>query len=99
MPVWNAKLAYLITPKSGPVRAMDTLLDANHAITQDLPVGWLRRPHWGAAGKLLLAAAERGEPEDIAAVTDALLAAIEHEGWMERVPLSARRQDSQRDCT
>src|SRR6185437_15776940 len=55
MPAWNAKLAYLITPKRGPVRAMDTLLDANHAITQDLPVGWLRRPHWGAAGKLLLA--------------------------------------------
>jgi hypothetical protein len=69
---------------------MDTLLDANQAITQDLPVGWLRRPHWGAAGKLLLAASASGEPEVIAAVTDALLAAVEREGWMERLPLSAR---------
>jgi len=90
MQSWNAKLAYLITPKSGPVRAMDRLLDANHALTQDLPIGWLRRPHWGKVGRLLLVAAERGEPADILAVTDALLAAIIHEGWMERVPLSVR---------
>ncbi len=90
MPSWNARLAYLITPKSGPVRAMDTLLDANHAITQDLPIGWLRRPHWAAAGKLLLAAAEGGDRADLMAVTEALLAAVEHEGWMERMPLSAR---------
>jgi hypothetical protein len=90
MPFWNAKLAYLITPKSGPVRAMDTLLDANHAVTQDLPIGWLRRPHWGRAGKLLLAASEGGDAADIIALTDALLAAVEHEGWMERVPLAVR---------
>jgi hypothetical protein len=43
----------------------------------------------GAAGKLLLLAAELGESDDIKAVTDALLAAVEREGWMERLPFPA----------
>jgi hypothetical protein len=29
---WNFELAYFITPKAGPMRAMQTLLDANRAM-------------------------------------------------------------------
>jgi hypothetical protein len=90
MQFWNAQLAYRITPKSGPMRKMDTLLDVNHAVTQDAPIGWLRRPRWAAVARLLLAAAERGEAADIRAVTEALLAAVIDEGWMEPLPLVAR---------
>jgi hypothetical protein len=48
---WNKKLAYWITPKSGPIRSMETLLDANHALTQDLPWTSLKRPHWLGGGR------------------------------------------------
>ena len=72
-----------------PVRAIETLLDANHAITQDLPVGLAAAAFTGASPrKLLLAAAESGELADITAVTDALLGAVEREGWMERMSLA-----------
>jgi len=80
---WLAELAYRITPKSGPLRAMQTLLDANRALTQDLPKGWLKRPRWAAVGKILVAAGERGLPGDIRAATEVLIAAIEREGWMD----------------
>ena len=29
---WNKELTYWITPKSGPMRGMATLIDANHAL-------------------------------------------------------------------
>lgn len=93
MDFWNAPLTYRITPKSGPMRSMDRLLDANHALTQDLPIGWLRRPHWATVGKLLLVAAERGDPADIDAVTEALLAAVDSERWMDRLPFPDTRSD------
>jgi hypothetical protein len=80
---WHAELAYPITPKSGPLRAMHTLLDANRALTQDLPKGWLKQPRWAAAGKILVAAGERGLPGDIRAATEVLVAAIEREGWLD----------------
>jgi hypothetical protein len=34
---WTKQLAYTITPKSGPMRRMETLLDANRALSNDLP--------------------------------------------------------------
>ena len=39
---WEKRLAYTITPKSGPMRRMETLLDANRALSTDLPRGSLR---------------------------------------------------------
>jgi hypothetical protein len=38
---WSKQIAYTITPKSG--------LDANRALTNDLPNGFLKRDHWLAA--------------------------------------------------
>jgi hypothetical protein len=83
---WNRKLTFVITPKSGPLRSMETLLDANHALSQDLPTGFLRRPHWLSAGKLLLRASETGTQRDIEDATEELLHAIELERWMNRPP-------------
>jgi hypothetical protein len=83
---WDKKLAYVITPKSGPMRSMETLLDANHALSKDLPMAFLRLPHWYDAGKLVLAAAESGHEMDIEDATDKLLKAVEAEGWMTRGP-------------
>lgn len=49
---WQKPLGFQITPKSGPMRSMETLLDANQALLHDLPSGYLRRAHWLAAGTL-----------------------------------------------
>jgi hypothetical protein len=84
---WEKKLAYIITPKSGPMRSMETLLDANHGLSQDLPLGYLRRKHWLEAGKTLVEAAETGANPIIREATEKLLAAIEAEGWMSRRPI------------
>ena len=81
---WHDQLAYTITPKSGPVRRMETLLDANQALLNDLPKGFLQRPHWHAAAVRLAHASETGDKIDIREVTDALLRAVEREGWMTR---------------
>jgi hypothetical protein len=83
---WTKKLSYTITPKSGPVRRLDSLLDANHALSKDLPRGYLHRAHWLAAGNSILQAAESGAAKDIAAATEELLRALEQEGWMTRAP-------------
>jgi len=83
---WDIELSYRITPKSGPLRSMTTLMDANQALTQDLPIGWLRRPHWAVAARLLLSAAEGGQSKNVAALTEALLSAVTREGRMERLP-------------
>jgi hypothetical protein len=79
---WNKELAYWITPKSGPMRGMETLIDANHALSQDLTKFYLKRPHWIEAGKLVVQAAETGSEQDVQIATDELLRAIEIEGWM-----------------
>lgn len=81
---WNEALTYIITPKSGPVRQLKTLDDAKSALMEDLPAGGTKRPHWLQAGMRVVAASESGSPEDISAATDALLAALETEGWMNR---------------
>ena len=86
---WSLSLAYFISPRSGPMRRMETLLHANHALSQDLPFRILARPHWTRAGQLLVAAAETGTASDIHAATDALYYAIEAEGWMAK-PLALK---------
>jgi hypothetical protein len=84
---WTKQLAYTITPKSGPMRRMETLLDANRALSNDLPTGLLKRDHWLAAGKLLVHASETGAAADVQMATDELVKAIEREGWMSRARL------------
>lgn len=66
------------------MRRMGTLIDANHAISKDLPLEIRKRRHWLRAGELLVEGAEMGSPKAIQAATDALLEALEHEGWMTR---------------
>lgn len=83
---WSKQLTYTITPKSGPMRGMETLLDANRAISEDLPRGFLKRYHWLAAGKLLVHASETGRGADIKRATNELLNAVQREGWMNRGP-------------
>ena len=90
---WNKELTYWITPKSGPIRSMETLLDANHALSRDLPRTFLKRAHWLVAGGLLVRAAETGRDKDIRRATDGLVKAIELEGWMDRVGAAARTVD------
>src|SRR5438874_555993 len=84
MMYWTKELLYTITPRGGPMRSMETLIDANHALSKDLPLAYLRRRHWLEAGNLLVEAATTGEDADVELATDKLLIAIEHEGWMER---------------
>jgi hypothetical protein len=81
---WTKQFAYTITPKSGPMRSMETLIDANRAISEDMPKGFLKRYHWLAAGKELVHAAETGRDADIKRATDELLNAVQREGWMDR---------------
>ena len=86
---WNKELAYWITPKSGPMRGMTTLIDANHALSRDLPSGYLKRVHWVDVANLLVQAAESGRDEDVRIATDELLRAVEQEGWMERIRIAS----------
>jgi len=81
---WNKELTYFITPKSGPMRGMVKLIDANHALSQDLPHGYLKRSHWTDAAYRVVQAAETGQDDHVQAATDELLRAIEQEGWMNR---------------
>ena len=66
------------------MRSMETLIDANHALSKDLPLAYLRRRHWLEAGNHLVEAATSGEDADVDLATEKLLLAIEREGWMER---------------
>ena len=79
---WSGELAYLIKPKSGPVRVMHTLLDANRALMDDLAPQTRRRAHWQYAGWLLIKAAQTGNSDDVVAATDSLVDALDIEGWM-----------------
>jgi hypothetical protein len=79
---WQKELAYPITPKSGPMRRMETLLDANRALAQDLPRALFKKPYWLHVGKLLVLAAETGRPADIQEATENLLEVIDRQGWM-----------------
>jgi hypothetical protein len=83
---WGCDLAFPITPKSGPLRAIGTLLDASRTMTRDLPAGYLKRPHWRQAGWAVMKAVDSGQAEDIKRATELLVCAFEHEGWLQRSP-------------
>jgi len=77
---------------------MDALMDANHALSKDLPLAYLRRRHWLEAGNLLVEAATTGEDIDVERATEKLLFAVEREGWMERpvlIPETSRSADEE----
>src|SRR5436305_9847259 len=97
MMYWTRELLYTITPRGGPMRSMETLIDANHALSKDLPLAYLRRRHWLEAGNLLVDAATTGEDADVELATEKLLFAIEHEGWMERPVLIPEASSSSSD--
>jgi len=80
------------------MRSMETLIDANHALSKDLPLAYLRRRHWLEAGNLLVEAATTGEDIDVERATEKLLFAVEREGWMERpvlIPETSRSADEE----
>ena len=79
---WDEPLAYVITPKSGPLRKMVSLLDANRALIGELPKGYLKRAHWLRAGQALVTAAETGGSKDIEWAFEAIVAALDEEGWL-----------------
>jgi hypothetical protein len=79
---WNAELAYFITPRSGPMRPMRTLADVNQALLDDLPHKIRHQPRWQLIARLVLAAARTASPLAQRIATDALLQAVEAEGWM-----------------
>ena len=80
------------------MRSMETLIDANHALSKDLPLAYLRRQHWLEAGNLLVEAATTGDDGDRDLATEKLLYAIEHEGWMERPVLIPEARSSSGDA-
>ena len=84
MDYWNKPLTSLITPKSGPLPQMASLLDANRALIDKLPRGYLKRAHWLRAGQALLTAAETGESGDIEMAFEAIFEALSKEGWLSR---------------
>ena len=79
---WDTRLTFVITPKSGPLRKMVRLRDVQQALIADLPSGFLRRAHWLKAGKALVTAAETGKSKDIEGVFEAVVAALDEEGWL-----------------
>lgn len=64
------------------MRRMETLIDANHALTNDVPRDVRKQKHWLRAGALVVEAAETGTAESIRFATEALVEALELEGWM-----------------
>jgi hypothetical protein len=71
-----------ITPKSGPLSRMVTLIDADRALVGELPQGYLKRPHWLRAGKALVTAAETGQSSDVECAYEAIVAALDEEAWL-----------------
>ena len=81
MDYWDQPLTCVITPKSGPLPQMSSLLDANRALTGNLPHGFLKRPHWLKAGQALMTAAETGASSDIDTAFETIVIALDEEGW------------------
>jgi hypothetical protein len=86
---WDRPLTHEITPRSGPMGRLVTLADVRTSMIDDLPRDATRRPHWLHAGMLLVAASESGSAMDIKAATDALVEALDVEGWMTAAPVEA----------
>src|SRR5271166_6375156 len=93
---WNAELAYYVRPKSGPMRPMQTLRDANYAFLDDLTAQCRHRGHWFKVGRLLMTAANTGSRLDVMLATGALVRALEIEGWMTRLPRQSRTRQTRR---
>ena len=83
-------LTYEITPKSGPLRKLATLADVRSALVHDMPAELRKRPHWLRAGMLVVAASESGTAADIRVATDALIEALDAEGWLSSATLTKR---------
>jgi hypothetical protein len=79
---WDTRLTFAITPKSGPLREMVRLRDAQQALIADLPPGYLKRVHWLRASACLVSAAETGKPRDVEWAFEAIVAAMVEEGWL-----------------
>ena len=79
---WDTLLTFVITPRSGPLRKMVTLHDVQQALIAEMPPGYLKRPHWLKAGKALVTAAETGRPRDVGLTFEAIVAALDEEGWL-----------------
>ena len=84
---WERPLPCEITPKSGPMRKLATLADVRSAMVLDMPAEARKRPHWLHAGMLVVAASESGSEADIQAATDALIEALDIEGWLSTTPM------------
>ena len=90
MPVtWENPLTYEIAPRSGPMRRLATLADVRTAMVYDLPPGSTKKPHWLRAGMLVVAAAEGGSLNDVRKATDAVVEAVDAEGWMTSVAVNS----------
>ena len=85
---WQRPLPYVITPKSGPLPQMLSLIDANRALLGQLPRGYLKRAHWLRAGHALVTAAETGGSREIEWAFEALVAALDKEGWLTAVSIT-----------
>jgi hypothetical protein len=90
MSCWFDPLPFPIAPKSGPMRRMETLSQMNKALTKDLPFRQLCQPRWQQAARLVVLAAETGLAEDIQLACDAVVEALDHEGWMTAEPVRLR---------
>jgi hypothetical protein len=88
---WDIPLSYEIMPKSGPMRRLATLDDVRSAMVHDLPPGSTKKPHWLRAGRLVVAAVEDGaaSPREMREVTEALVEALDAEGWLSVGPRTA----------
>ena len=96
MDYWDKSWPLAIWPTSGPLPLMVSLLDANRALIDKLPKGYLKRSHWLRAGQTLVTAAQTGEPQDIELASEAIVDALVKEGWLKRSisvpePLRAER--------
>ncbi len=78
---WHEPLANVITPKSGPLPQIMSLIDARRALLE-LPQGYLKRAYWLTAGRALMTAATTGESRDIEWAYEAIVAALVKEGWL-----------------
>jgi hypothetical protein len=64
------------------MRAMRNLRDVNQALLDDLPTRSRYQRHWFIVGRRVVSAAETSSRLDLMRATDALVAALEAEGWM-----------------
>ena len=84
MDYWDGSFNYLITPKSGPLPQMASLVDAREALLHKLPKEHFGRAHWLRAAKGLTIAAETALSRDIEIAFECIVAALDEEGWMTR---------------